>query len=416
MTDDDATPSGRRARRVASSRRPRPSARRRGRRKAARPGRTVVAVIVSSLLGLALVTGVGVVLLYPHWNGSLTVDNVDDQLSNRPDKVADGPLNVLVMGDDTRDGKGNRVDGEGGGGSDTTIMFHLSANRRFAYGISVPRDTIVDRPECRTEDGQAIAAKADAMWNEAYKVGGPACTIQQFEQLTDIRIDHYVVVDFSGFKGMVNALGGVEVCIPEDIVDEDSGITLKAGTRVVRGQEALDYVRVRKGVVGGTGSDPERIKRQQAFMASIISTAMRADTLAQPNRLAGFINATVESLTTDFENLAQMVDLAGSLNGIGLDNIDFVTTPWGPADIDPVNRIQWTSDVTKLWRLARNDRPLTADFLDDSISVEEDPDGSASTSSSAGTPSGSASAGASDPSSAATEEPVDDEPAGPGLC
>jgi len=320
------------------------------------------------------------------------------------------------MGDDTRDGKGNRIDGEGGGGSDTTILFHLSADRDFAYGISIPRDTLVDRPECRREDGSVAPAKTGAMWNEAYAVAGPSCTIQQFESLTDIRVDNYVVVDFSGFMGMVNALGGVEVCIPERIVDEESGITLEAGTREISGDEALAYVRVRKGVEGGDGSDPQRIKRQQAFMASMINTALRADVVAQPNRLAGFINATTKSLTTDYDNIAQMADLARSFNGIGVDNIDFVTTPWGPAPTDP-NRIVWTSEVAKLWRLVRQDRPLTRDFLDQSINAADDPDGTSSASGSAsGTPGGSASASAGDPTTEAADEPVEEEPAAPGLC
>ncbi len=390
--------------------------RRRGRRKAPQPGRTVARVIVASLVSLGLVTGVGVALFYAHWNGNLNRKDVSGLVTDRPDRSGGKEVNILVMGDDTRDGKGNRIDGEGGGGSDTTILFHLSADRDFAYGISIPRDTLVDRPECRKEDGSVAPAEAGALWNEAYAIAGPSCTIQQFESLTDILVDNYVVVDFSGFKDMVNALGGVEVCIPEDIVDEESGITLEAGTREISGDEALSYVRVRKGVVGGTGSDPERIKRQQAFMSSMINTAMRADILAQPNKLAGFIDATTRSLTTDFDNIAQMADLARSFNGIGVDNIDFVTTPWGPAPTDP-NRIVWTSEVAKLWRLVRQDRPLTRDFLDQSINAADDPDGTSPASGSAsGTPEGAASASAGDPTTEATDEPVEEEPAAPGLC
>lgn len=389
--------------------------RRRGKRRAPQPRRTVVRVIVASLVSLGLVTGVGVALVYAHWNGNLNRKDVSGLVTDRPDRSGGKEVNILVMGDDTRAGKGNRIDGEGGGGSDTTILFHLSADREFAYGISIPRDTLVDRPECKKEDGSVAPAEADAMWNEAYAVAGPSCTIQQFEDLTDVRIDNYVVVDFSGFKDMVNALGGVEVCIPETIVDEESGITLDAGTREISGDEALAYVRVRKGVAGGDGSDPQRIKRQQAFMASMINTALRADVLAQPNRLAGFINATTKSLTTDFDNIAQMADLARSFNGIGVDNIDFVTTPWEPAPSDP-NRIVWTSEVAKLWRLVRQDKRLTRDFLEDSIGVAEDPEESSSSGSASGTPSGSASEPTGDPSSDATREPVEEEPASPGLC
>ncbi|NHA00053.1 hypothetical protein G5V59_07285 [Nocardioides sp. W3-2-3] len=165
--------------------------------------------------------------------------------------------------------------------------------------------------------------------------------------MTDVRVDKYVVVKFSGFKDMVDALDGVEVCIPEKIVDPETHITLDAGTRRIQGDEALAYVRVRKGVAGGDGSDPQRIKRQQAFMASMINGAFRADMLARPNRLLSLVNATTKSLTTNFENVAQMADLAGSLKGIGLDNISFVTTPWEPWPEDPKNRIQWQPSVAK---------------------------------------------------------------------
>lgn len=370
-------------------------------------------VITASLAALGLLTGVGVALVYDHWNGNLNVEDIDALVTDRPAKLVEGQVNILVMGDDTRSGRGNRIDGEGGGGSDTTIMFHLSADREFAYGISIPRDTLVDRPECRKPDGSVVPAKASAIWNEAYAVGGPSCTVQQFEQLSGILIDKYVVVDFNGFKDMVDALDGVEVCIPEDIVDEEAGITLEAGTREIRGDEALSYVRVRKGVAGGDGTDPQRIKRQQAFMASMISEALRADMLARPDRLVGFINAATRSLTTNFENVAQMADLARSFNGIGLDNISFVTTPWVYSTTQE-GRVEWTPEVDELWRLARTDRELTPELLDDSINAGGDADGPDDA------PSGPASESPGDPVSPSPDgtprEPAEDEPASPGLC
>lgn len=420
----EPSPPGSRARRVATSRaerRPRSARGVRGRRRAPQPGKTVFRVILSSLLVLGLTSGVGVVLLYNNWNGNLVREDLGGQLGDdRPERVATGPLNILVMGDDTRSGEGNAIDGEGGGGSDTTIMFHLSANRKFAYGISVPRDTLVNRPDCFEKDGETvIPGQQNGIWNAAYAVGGPACTIRQFEQVTGVRIDNYIVVDFNGFRDMVNALGGVEVCIPEDIVDEDANITLRAGTREIKGREALSYVRVRKGVVGGDGTDPQRIKRQQAFMASMISKAVAADTLAQPLKLTKFINATTSSLKTDFKNIAELADIAASFNGIGLDNISFVTTPWVYSTAQP-GRVEWTEEVNKLWRLTRNDRRLTAEFLDESISAGRRTDGSASASGSASanpsTPSNGASSPTTEATEGSTEDSSEDTPASPGLC
>lgn len=427
MAGEQSPPGG--ARRVATSRaerRPkadrgaRGGARNRGRRKAPQPGKTVFKVIATSLLALGMATGVGVVMVYNNWNSNLTVDSLADQVKNRPEKVATGPLDILVMGDDTRSGEGNDIDGEGGGGSDTTILFHLSADRKFAYGISIPRDTVVDRPECYKKNGDVIPAQPAAQWNAAYSVGGPACTIQQVEQLTGIRVDNYIVVDFNGFKDMVDALGGVEVCIPEDIEDEEHGITLKAGTREIKGQQALSYVRVRH---IGDGTDPQRIKRQQAFMASMISKAVAADTLAQPVKLTKFVNATTSSLKTDFKNIAQLADIAASFNGIGLDNISFVTTPWVYSTSQP-GRVEWTSAVNKLWRLARTDRRLTKEYLGDSISAGENTDGSSSASGSASPPASGTTdpTGPTDtasPGGEATEVPQgmsDDARARAGLC
>ena len=137
----------------------------------------------------------------------------------RPEKVYDGngePLNILVMGYDTRDCERQRHRREGGGGSDTTILVHLSADRSRAYAVSIPRDSIVDRPECnadiRRRRRRDVERRLRGGWPEL-------CTIEQFETNTDILIDHFVVVDFDGFGDMVDAVGGVPVCVPEDIVD-----------------------------------------------------------------------------------------------------------------------------------------------------------------------------------------------------
>src|SRR4051794_9614892 len=215
------------------------------RRAKVRKRHTIGKVLLASALVLAMATGLGTIWLYRHLNGNLNVLDPTSQLTDRPDKVAvEGPkepLNVLVMGSDSRDCDGCNIDNLTGGGqrSDTTILFHVSADRKRAYGISIPRDLIIDRPDCRGEDGSSIPGAEHVMWNEAFGLGGPTCTMQQFEHLTGIRLDHFVVVDFEGFQGMVDAIGGVEVCIPEPIVDPAHGINIEAGTRKIRGKEAL---------------------------------------------------------------------------------------------------------------------------------------------------------------------------------
>jgi LCP family protein required for cell wall assembly len=354
---------------------------RRGKRRGrTRRTHTVAKVLLSSMLVLGLVTGLGVTFLYRHLNGNLNVQDLDAQLGDdRPEEVKvegpKNPMNILVMGSDSRDGAGNNIDGLAGTGerSDTTIMIHLSADRQRAYGISIPRDSLVDRPDCIDEDGNTIPGATGAMWNEAFSVGGPACTIRQFEQLTDIRINNYVVVDFRGFQAMVDAIGGVEVCVPQDIDDREHGIVIKAGTREITGREALAYVRVRH-VEGTDGSDLGRIKRQQAFVAAMTNKVMSGSILARPDHLIGFLDAATDSLTTDIENIGRMARIGYEFKDTGLNKIQFITVPWHYAPSDP-NRVEWLPEAEELWEKVRKDAPLGR-LRDGAITAADDVTGS----------------------------------------
>jgi LCP family protein required for cell wall assembly len=207
------------------------------------------------------------------------------------------------------------------------------------------------------------------MWNEAFALGGPACTMQQFEQLTGVRLDHFVVVNFEGFRGMVDAIGGVEMCIPEPISDPAHGINIEAGTRKLKGFEALNYVRARYSI--GNGSDVGRMKRQQAFIASMTNSVISAGTLARPDRLIGFLNAATSSLTVDpgLKNLVKIADLGAQFKDIGLNHVQFITIPNAPDPADP-NRLVWTEPQAKdVWSKIANDEPLTKKLSQDVISA-----------------------------------------------
>jgi LCP family protein required for cell wall assembly len=218
---------------------------------------------------------------------------------------------------------------------------------------------MVQMPDCRTLDGGQREG-AVRIFNEAYRIGGSACVQRTVEQLTGIRIDHHVVVDFTGFRKMVDALGGVDVCIPNDVNDTTGNITLEAGRRTFKGDEALDYVRVRHGI-DGTG-DIGRMKRQQAFLASMIKKATDTGTLTNPPKLYAFLNAATKSVTTDpaLANINALRKLAQQVQGIGLDKIRFLTVPNQPYRPDP-DRLAWDPEkAPRLWRLIREDRPLPA--------------------------------------------------------
>jgi LCP family protein required for cell wall assembly len=368
---------------------------------------------------LLMVLSGGAVVAYKHFEGN--IDQTPFLEGPRPTPEVTGPINVLVMGSDTREGANGTIGGDTPGLSDTTILLHLSADREFAYGVSLPRDAMVDRPSCPRKNGNGTDPGGITQFNAAYAIGGPACTVKTVEHLTNIRINHFVVVDFVGFKNMVNAINGVTVCVPEEVNDTVGKIELPAGTYKVTGQQALDYVRVRHDIGAPTG-DIGRMKRQQTFISAMIKKVVSAGTLANPVRLLKFLDAATDSLTTDpeFANLKGLASLGSSLKSIGLDNVKFITVPWEPWSED-ANRVAWKPEASQLWRLIRRDRQLTPQFDADAVtpgSGEDDAATASPSDSASSSPSGSASPGGETPSAppAKTKEQREAEAAAAGLC
>ncbi len=301
---------------------------------------------------------------YATWRLNANITKVDVSQAvgtDRPTQAAQavGAVNILLIGSDTREGEGNDAIGDvvedPGQHSDTNLLVHLSKDRTWATVVSIPRDSMTKAPpQC-----SPTAPKdqwVTRQWNANYKIGGIGCLIRTLEGNTGVRIDHYGVVDFRGFQSMVDALGGVDVCTSEAIEDKQSGLKLPAGTHTLKGEQALAYVRTRKSV--GDGSDLGRIERQQAFLASIAQKATSSKLLFQPTDLFGFLDAATKSLTTDPEfGLGTMKDLAESVRGIGLDNIEFVTVPNEAYEPDP-NRVQWQSSADVIWEAFREDHQI----------------------------------------------------------
>ena len=336
-----------------------------------------VAICVSGLLVVLLVGGF---LVYRHLDGNIKSLDVatglgTDRPTAMPKKkgVPNKPMNVLLIGSDSRDGAGNKMGGDTPGLSDTTILLHLSGNRKLAYGVSLPRDAMVQRPKCERKDGKGTDPGGLSQFNEAYAVGGAACTGKTIEQLTGVRIDHFVVIDFNGFKKMVDALGGVEVCVPRDVDDTTGHIKLDKGTYTVKGQRALDYVRVRHDIGTVENGDIGRMKRQQAFLASMSNKAVSAGTLINPVRLYKFLDAATKSLTTDpgLASIGKLRSLAGSFNGIGLDKIQFLTVPFEAYAPDP-NRLQWAPEAKNLWKRMIADEPVGRNLSGDVTTAADD--------------------------------------------
>jgi LCP family protein required for cell wall assembly len=350
-------------------------------------------VLLASTVTITLIISLGAVFFYRHLNENLTVLDISAQVGvDRPTRVAPGkPINVLIMGSDSRAGaQGQQQMENGGARSDTTILMHLSSDRKFAYGVSLPRDAIVDRPMCRTGKTQ-VPAETSALFNTSFYYGGVACTVKTVESLTGVRIDHWVVVNFNGFKDMVDAIGGVNVCIPHAIDDERYQMHLEAGDQKIKGQAALDYVRVRHGF--GDGSDIGRMKRQQTFVASMAAQVVSAGTLTRVDRLVKFLDAATKSLALDtgVGNVLSLAKLGQQFQSIGLDNIQFITVPFEWYEPDP-NRIVWNEPLSnKLWSKMRNDQPLTKRLSADAVSAAGAQPSSGASPNGPANPSGSAS-------------------------
>ena len=310
-----------------------------------------------------MVTGTATALVaYYKLNGNITKDDVSGLLGNdRPKKVENPdtptePENILLIGSDKR--PPSQVNSTNAGQrSDTTILLHLAADRKSAVLVSIPRDTIVNIPSCQRRDGSSVPAQPMGMFNSAFSEAGAACTIKTVEKLTHIRIDHHVVIDFGGFKDMVNALGGVKICVPHDVSDPESHLFITKGEHVVKGVQALAYVRTRHGL--GNGSDIERINRQQAFLGSMISKIKSKGLLLRPDRLLSFLGAATNSISTDpaLGNLNALRKLAHDVKNIDTKNVTFLTAPNQPYPADP-NRVELKPSASTVWNALRFDQPL----------------------------------------------------------
>jgi LCP family protein required for cell wall assembly len=289
------------------------------------------------VLVTALAAGAGVALKL---RSNITVVDVRDALtvadSAQEPAADDGqprpskPVNILVMGSDTRVGQGagfGSADEIEGARSDTTLLVHLSGDRQSVTVVSIPRDLVVPIPGCRAPDGSRVGGYADRV-NAAFSIGGPECTIRTVTELTGLPVHHFVVVDFQAFQTTVDALGGVDVCLVEAVDDPKANLRLPAGVSRVDGAQALAFVRARTSL--GDGSDLARIERQQAFLGSLVREATSQDLLTDPLRLLRSLDAATSSLSMDraLASLPRTVSLARSLADVAPSNVSFVTLPY----------------------------------------------------------------------------------------
>ncbi|MGW4811333.1 LCP family protein [Kitasatospora cineracea] len=312
-------------------------------------------------------------LLYYRLNGNLSTFGSDGLSKERPaaasaDAEGRTPVNLLLIGSDSRAGSNKDLGGgqDGGARSDTAILLHVYADHRHAVGVSIPRDSLVEVPPCMLPNKTWTKDQPSAMFNSAFSVGdtdqgNPACTQNTVEKLTGLRIDHTMVVNFQGFADMTTAVGGVDVCLPKAVYEGDLNPNLghrgkelfKQGHQTISGQAALDYVRIRHGL--GDGSDIGRTKRQQAFLSSLIKQVKAKG--MDPTTLLPLADAATKALTVDegLGSAGKLVDFAMSLKNVDLHDIKFLTVPWRyqgerVALLHP--------DADQLWAALKADRTL----------------------------------------------------------
>jgi LCP family protein required for cell wall assembly len=253
-------------------------------------------------------------------------------IDKRPEKKSSA-INYLIVGSDTREGltraeqkelRVGSVKTAAGKRSDTMLLVHVSKSRDKAVIISIPRDSYALIPAHTNSAGKDIPATHSKI-NSSFNWGGAPLLIQTLEQMTNLKIDHYIEINFVGFARMVDSLGGIEVCTKQDIDDPKSHLVLPAGVHTLNGIEALKYVRTRE--FDGMG-DIGRMQRQQAFMSSVVKKATSLGVLLNPVTMTSFINSALSTVTTDSGlNSSELIVLAKQLKSLSAANVRTLTVP-----------------------------------------------------------------------------------------
>ncbi|PWI07595.1 LytR family transcriptional regulator [Streptomyces sp. NWU339] len=316
---------------------------------------------------VVLATGTAGYVYLKHLEGNVHTTDVGDAGSG--DFSKDEAFDILVLGTDKRTGSGNEGygDKDSVGHADTTILLHVSKDRTNATALSIPRDLIVDIPDCPTklEDGteKVIPGLQGARFNRSLGEGGrdPGCTMRTVEEATGISVDHFMMADFNAVKTLTTAVDGVKVCLEHAVDDKQSKLKLPAGESTVAGEDALAFVRTRHSF--GNEGDLDRIKVQQHFLASLMRKMSSSDTLTSPTRLVKLAEAATDALTVDtgIGKVSTLKDVALELKKVPTKNISFTTVPVkdNPAETVKATVVLDEAKAPQLFAAIANDVSLT---------------------------------------------------------
>ncbi|WP_199832290.1 LCP family protein [Streptomyces pactum] len=342
---------------------------RRGRRPAKKKskGRKALLWVGGSTALVVLVAGVGGYVYLKHLEGNVSTTDVGNAGSSSFSK--DEAFNILIIGTDKRTGEGNEGYGDKGsvGHADTTILLHVAKDRSNATALSIPRDLIVDIPDCETtrEDGTktVVPGEQDVRFNRSLGEGGrdAGCTMRTVKEATGIKPDHFMMADFNAVKTLTTAVDGVDVCVEHAVDDPKSHLKLPAGESTVEGEQALAFVRTRHAF--GNEGDLDRIEVQQQFLGSLMRKMSSSDTLTSPTKLVKLAEAATKALTVDkpIGNVGTLKDIALELKKVPTKNITFLTVP---VIDNPTEKVKATvvpnpSEAPQVFDMIRNDVSFT---------------------------------------------------------
>ncbi|MFF2574097.1 LCP family protein [Streptomyces sp. NPDC101191] len=359
---------GQRRRRAAEPDERPGSAGRRKRRPEKKSRKKKVLMWTGGTMAFVLVGGAaGAYALYEHFNNN--INTIDVAGGSTGGFKKDAAFNILLIGTDKRTGEGNGGYGDKNspGHADTTILFHVAKDRTNATAMSIPRDLVIDIPECETKlpggKVKTIPGQTATRFNVSLGQSDrdPGCTMRTVKELTGLTVDHFMMADFNAVKEMTTAVGGVKVCLAKPVDDPKSHLKLPKGESTIQGEQALAFVRTRHSF--GNESDLDRIKVQQQFLSSMIRQMKSDDTLTSPTKLYDLADAATKALTVDtgIGSITKLKSLAGELAQIDPKNITFTTLPVidNPAEPRPITVVPDPTEAPRLFSMMQSDTSLT---------------------------------------------------------
>jgi LCP family protein required for cell wall assembly len=347
--------------------------RRGGRRPGPGRGRRVLRWSAASLSLLILATAGAGYLYYEHLNGNIEKGrrSSGDSKARKaaPNAAGQTPLNILLIGSDSRASDENvklggaRKDRGNPPLGDVQMLIHLAADRKSAAVVSIPRDTRVDIPKCTDPDTGRTYPPVNTIINASLARGGAGCTLATWENLTGVYVDHWMTIDFAGVVKMADAIGGVEVCVRQNVWDRPlpgvpggSGLKLTAGRKKVQGEQALQWLRTRH----AWGSDPLRARAQHMYMNSMIRTLKAQNVFTDTGRLTDLAEAATKSLHVSEElgTVKKLYDLGMQLKTVPTDRITMTTLPTAEDPEDRNHLVPAGADADRVWDMIRDDVPF----------------------------------------------------------